>query len=204
MRISISLLALALVACGDDPGEAGDADGSSSDTSSSSTTTTGATLTGSETTSDATESSSGPADGSSDSTGATTDPPPVCDFPSTVDDVFAESKEPPIDCGSLTLNDDLPAWEAARMCARDAALDQAAYKLVWQHDDGSGLRDSAFASLLAETYAVYRFDDDAAVGTTTITVRSCTGIGAPDDCTIAVGEPCMDCLEPSEPSELCD
>jgi hypothetical protein len=110
----------------------------------------------------------------------------------------------PLDCGAVTLADDVAAWQAAYDCARDATLDQLSYKVLWQYDDNGTLRDGAFASEVGRVYAIYRFDDDAADGTTSITRSTCTGISTPQRCAVTPGDICIDCIRPSEPAELCD
>jgi hypothetical protein len=205
MRRSAFALVIALVACGDPPDEAVGASTSSdtgANTSSTGTTspTTGADATDSTGASTSVDGS----DGSSSVGASTTAAPGECDFAAAVDEALVDSPVEPIDCGFVGLDDDVAAWEAARQCARDAALDQTTYKVLWQWQDGATVRDAAIAAIIGEVFATYKFDDDAAVGTTSIIVTTCSGTGTEDPCMVAVGEICLDCLDPSEPTELCD
>jgi hypothetical protein len=205
MRRPACVLAFALVACADAPDES--VGGGTSAGAGSSTSSTGTTLpmTSADSTDAASASTSvAGSDGSSSVTASTTAGPTDCAFAPAVDEALSESSARPIDCGFVGLDDDLAAWEAARECARGAALDQTAYKVLWQWDDGGTVRDAAVAAVIGEVFATYRFDDDAAVGTSSITVTACSGTGTEDPCMIAVGEICIDCLDPGKPTELCD
>lgn len=205
MRRPAFTLAIALVGCADAPDES--ASGESSSGTGSSTSSTGhASTTGADST-EATgvgSTSAAESGGSSGAPTSTTGASGDCAFAPAVDDAIATSPVEPTDCGFVGLDDDIAAWQAARQCAREAALDQTTYKLLWQWQDGDTVRDSAVAAVIGDTFATYRFDDDAAVGTTSILVTTCTGIGTEDPCMVAVGEICIDCLDPGEPSELCD
>lgn len=207
MRLRYLAFVINVIGCGDDPDGGAETGETGTESTTSGTMTAASTMPG---TSGADTSSAGPQESSSgpgESTASaeeSTAAPGECDFESTVDMVLAESTVEPTDCGQVTPADDAAAWQAARDCARDAALDQLPYKVLWQYDDGGTLRDAAFASEVGEVYAVYRFDDDAAAATTSITFTSCTGISTPNDCMAMPGQICIECIRPGEPSELCD
>jgi hypothetical protein len=199
------LVALALVACPADPVESM---GSSTSSSGSTGTTTATTSTATTTTTTATAgdtTTSGETTTATSSADSSSSGPPVgdCDFATEIAEVI-EGANDPIDCGALTFDDEVAAWESGRMCVRDASLDQVPFVLRWQVDAGGTLQDRAFADTGQSTPLRY-FTDDAAVGTTTITQVACTGTGSPDGkCVVDVGELCLECLDPSEPVELCD
>ncbi|HET6583573.1 MAG TPA: hypothetical protein VFG69_08995, partial [Nannocystaceae bacterium] len=171
-----------------------------------STSSTGAMTTGADSTTttvgDSTSATDG--DGSSGAASSTSAAPGECAFAAAVDEALADSPVPATDCGAVGLDDDLAAWEAARQCARDAALDQTSYEVSWQWQDGAMVRDAAIAAVIGEVFATYRFDDDAAMSTSSITVTTCTGIGVENECEVGVGQMCLDCLDPGDPTELCD
>ena len=207
MRRSLLALVIALIACSDGPDESMGGAETSSGSGSSTASSTGTTLP--MTSADSTESgvastSAASSDGSSGGTPSTTGVPGECDFAAAVDEVLVDSPVEPTDCGFVGLDDDVAAWEAARECARGAALDQTAYKLLWQWQDGATIRDAAIAAVIGEAFATYRFEDDAAEGTTSIIVTTCSGLGTEDPCMVAVGVMCLDCLDASDPTELCD
>jgi len=206
MRRRCLAFVIVVVACGDDieegVGQDESSTGTGSSTSDTSTPTTMSTS-GAETTS-AGGSSSGEEPGSTSADESTTATAGDCAFAPTIDAALEKSTREPIDCGALTLDDDAALWQDARDCAREATLDQVSYKVLWQYDDAGTLRDAAIASEIGEVYAIYRFDDDAAVVTTSITRATCTGIGTPERCTVAPGEICIECIRPGEPAELCD
>jgi hypothetical protein len=209
MRTHSLVFVIAVMGCADDTEQAvGQEDGSSGTGSSTTATPTTETTmptttpsTGAETTEAGGSSSSGQGDSADDTT---TTPPGDCAFEPAIDAALETSTREPIDCGAVTLDDDVALWQDARDCARDSTLDQVSYKVLWQYDDAGTLRDAAFASEVGEVYAIYRFDDDAAEGTTSITRITCTGISTPNDCAVMPGEICIFCIEPSEPAELCD
>lgn len=206
MRRSAFALLLALLACADAPDESASDDTSSGTGSSTSSTGTTLPMTGADSTDATGVGSTGVADssGSSGAPASTTGVPGECDFAAAVDDAIAKSPVDPTDCGFVGLDDDIAAWQAARECVRGAALDRTTYKLLWQWQDGDTVRDGAIAAVIGDVFATYRFDDDAAVGTTSIIVTTCSGIGTEDPCMVAVGEICIDCLDPGKPTELCD
>jgi hypothetical protein len=154
------------------------------------------------------EPSTGPAESSGTETTApaesssTTAEPGTCDFAMAVSNSIADARNP-TDCGQLTLDDPLMAWEDARMCTRDAQLHQNAFSFTWQVDKSGITMDRGFASQGLSMPLMY-FEDDAAVGTTSITQVTCTGTGNPMGCTVAVGEPCLECLMPSISIDLCE
>jgi hypothetical protein len=208
MRLSYLACVIIVIGCGDEGVGAPGTDGTGTESTTSTTMTASATMPGSS----GADTSGGSTDGSSSSSpGETTEAadestaaPGECDFEASVDMVIQESTVEPIDCGQVTPSDDGMAWLAAHDCARDATLDQLPYKVLWQYDDAGTLRDAAFASEVGEVYAIYRFDDDAAEGTTSITFSACNGISTPNDCAPMAGQICIVCLEPGKPAELCD
>lgn len=206
MRSTILLVVLA-AACAGEPVEGADATSSSETTGTSSTTAPMTTSTTSMTTSATAETTETGETSTSDPTTAdesssTEAPPSACDFETEVDATIEDAKDV-IDCGQLTLADPLAAWDEGRTCARDAALDQSAFELSWQTDAGGTLHDLAITSMGMGT-PILHLVDDAAVGTSSISLFMCTGTYTPPDCQIAVGDPCLACLEPSKPAELCD
>lgn len=207
MRLRYLAFVIGVIACGSDPEGGGDTEDTGTESTTSTTMTASSTMPG---TSGADTSSAGPP-GSSSGPGDTTASVDTsttaageCSFAATVEMLIEDSAVDPVDCGQVTLADDDAAWQAARDCAREATLDQLPYRVLWQHDDGGTLRDGAFASEVGETYAIYRVDDDAAEGTTSITFTSCTGISTPNDCMPTAGQICIECLRPGEPTELCE
>ena len=217
MRLRFLAFAIVVMGCGDDSGaDSGQDDGSTGTGSSTSITVTSTPMTmtttmstsGAETTDDP-SSSSTPDESSDETDGSTLDdsttaPPGDCAFAPAVDEALEGSTREPIDCGAVTLDDDVAAWQAAHDCAREATLDQLSYKVLWQYDGGGTLRDGAFASEVGEVYAIYRFDDDAAAGTTSITRTTCTGISTLQRCVVTPGDICIDCIRPGDAAELCD
>jgi hypothetical protein len=199
------LFVLGLAACPADPVESM---GSSSSSSSSTTTSSTTTATTTTATTSTTETTTSTTDMTTETSGAdsSSSGPPAgdCDFATEVAQMI-EGANDPIDCGSLTFDDDVAAWEAGRMCVRDASLDQAPFVLLWQVDAGGTLQDRAFVDPGMSAPLSY-YTDDAAVGTTSITQVACTGTGEPPGkpCDVAVGELCLECLDPGKPSELCD
>lgn len=200
------LVVLGLAACPADPvesmgsGTSSESTGTNASTSASTTTATTSSTTTTTATSSSSDSTSESGDVDSSSSGA---PVGDCDFATEVAQSIDGANEP-IDCGALTDDDDVAAWEAGRKCVRDAALDQAAFVLRWQVTSGDTLQDRAFSDAGMSTPISY-FTDDAAVGTTSITRVACTGTGTPEEkCVVAVGELCLACLDPSDSTELCD
>jgi hypothetical protein len=201
------VLVIVVMACASGPDEADGVDETTTSTGASSSTSDGTTpggtsSSGADTSGD--PGSSGGSEASSGTDAASTGAPGDCAFAPTVAATLEDSPIEPTDCGAVTLADDVRAWQQARDCARDATLDQVPYMVLWQYDDGGTLRDAAFASVIGDVYAIYRFDDDVADGTTSITRTTCTGISTPAACPVMPGRICIECIEPSRPVELCE
>lgn len=115
------------------------------------------------------------------------------------------SKDAPVDdCGTLTLDDPLAAWQAAHDCALDHATMGNGFRLV---ADGQGI-DSvvkvAYLGVQGFAYAVSRFSaDSGGIDPGSLFEQPGDGLEAVDACVVAVGELCLGVTAPGETVQLC-
>jgi len=126
-----------------------------------------------------------------------------CDFEQIVGDAADGSKMPPIDCGFVTLADDLEAWRTAHQCASEALAAQTAVKVLWEEQGIDSILYGAFVGFVGETYGISEYGYDS-WGEVILWTHSCTGVVTLDDCAVAVGEMCLTCTGPGAQSTLCE
>lgn len=171
--------------------------GSGASTGSSTGADTGMTSTtrtseasGSATSSPTTGSSGVDSSGSSD-TGPGPGVEPPCGFDTTLC-MLAEGKTDPTDCGTVTLDDDDAAWDAAANCAATAAASQEAFKVAFQLPSKDSLVFDGYYGTVGIVYGVGRLYTDT-LGDPMLGGYACTDITLDGACTPAVGESCLTC-----------
>jgi hypothetical protein len=213
---------IALLGCGPSAGDDDDGGGDAGGTTGTSGASASAGSATTVPTSAGTGSSSGPTtattgvDGSDDGplddgpvdTGPLDDGPGLdvgggdCDFETIVCDAADASKVPPIDCGFVTLDDDVAAWQAAHTCATEAFAAQSAVKVIWQRQGIDSLVYAALVGFVGESYGIARYDYDS-FGEPMAQVHRCGAVVTLDDCAVGVGEMCLVCTDPGDVEPLC-
>lgn len=125
-----------------------------------------------------------------------------CDFETIVGDAADASKVPPVDCGFVTLADDVAAWQAAHTCATEAFAAQGAVKVLWQPPGIDSTLYAALVGLVGESYGITFFTYDS-IGDPLMRAQTCGDVVTPDDCAVGVGEMCLVCSDPGDFEPLC-
>jgi hypothetical protein len=126
-----------------------------------------------------------------------------CDFETIVCDAAEGSKMPPVDCGFVTLADDVQAWRTAHQCASEAFASQSAVKVLWEMQGIDSTLYGALVGFVGEVYAVSEYGYDS-FGGPILWTRSCDGVVTLDDCAVGVGEMCLTCSGPGDQAPLCE
>jgi hypothetical protein len=213
-------VALMVLGCGpsaggddDGGGDAGGTTGTSGASASAGSATTVPTSAGTDASSSATTATTGVDDGSDDVVDDGSDDVlddggkldiggATCDFETIVCDAAAGSKVPPIDCGFVTLADDIAAWQAAYTCATEAFAAEGAVKVIWQRQGIDSTVYSALVGFVGESYAITEYSYDS-FGDPLASSRNCGGVVTPDDCAVGVGEMCLQCTDNGDVTPLC-
>ena len=207
-RICLGLIAL-VVGCGSGDGSvvstgsgSGSAGSDGEETSASTSPTT--TNDSSSSASSAGESATNSADDGPLSEGA--DDGPMldvgsCDFETTVCEIADGGKRPPMDCGFVTLADDVFAWQAAHDCAWSALQTQSAFKVMWQPMALDSLGYSAFVGVVDESYAITYVGYDDYQGD--VQLYSWPAYEVEVDCAVAVGQMCLNAIDGGDTSVIC-
>ena len=128
-------------------------------------------------------------------------PPPACP---SLDEVLAEwtalGKEPATDCGFATLGDDVEEWLTVQSCIGEHLTTNATFFARWQTDD----EDPYELAVAGRAGAVYETAWWELTGFGTLTQYTCDGAGVLDACLVVVGDMCVRCGRPSQPTILCD
>lgn len=143
-------------------------------------------------------------DDSSLSEGADDGPTPdvgSCDFESTVDEIADGGKLPPMDCGFVTLADDLLAWQTAHDCAWAALQSESAFKVLWQPMAADSLTYWALVGLIGDDYAITFVGYDDYQGD--VSLYSWPAYEIEVDCAAAVGQMCLHPLDGGDTTVIC-
>jgi hypothetical protein len=195
---SLCSLSLVLTACPGDDAPTGDdaTQGSTADDTgpppATSTTepTTSVTSTGPD---QDTGSSSGTATGTDSGSSAGSETGPAsCDF-ETILCEHAAGKTEPVDCGTVTLDDDAAAWQAASLCAVENANMQAAFKVAFELPSIDSIVYDGYFGSVGFAYALGRVYSDT-LGDPVLGVQSCIDVVAMADCLADVGDHCLECV----------
>lgn len=127
--------------------------------------------------------------------------PDVCD---SIDVALAlwleESINPPMDCGTAGEMDDAAAWQAVHDCVA-ALAGGGALQASWStpslapapYEFGAGARFTGmFETVWYEVSGVF-----------TLTEYSCSGLAVTPDCTVDVGQMCLECVDQVEVAVVC-
>ena len=125
-----------------------------------------------------------------------------CDFETIVCDDAEGSKVPPVDCGFVTLADDLEAWRTAHQCASEALADETAVKVLWEEQGTDSILYGALVGFVGESYAISEYGYDS-WGEPLVWSRVCENGVSSDDCTVAVGEMCLGCAGVGLSTSVC-
>ena len=113
-----------------------------------------------------------------------------------------------IDCGVVTPDDAVEAWQAAHDCALAAAGGQMAFKLIVGLQGIDSDVGEAYVGVTARSYALSKFffDSDPCGGGgcgPVVSVANCTGLTATMECTVEVGNVCLSCDGAGEATQVC-
>lgn len=136
--------------------------------------------------------------GDSTTTGPGVEPP--CGFLPTLE-MLATGKTDPIDCGTLTLDDDAAAWQAASDCAATAAAAQEGFLVAFQRPSDDSLIFEGFYGSVGFAYALGRLYTDT-FGDPMFESQACTDVTTLDGCMVDVGVHCLTCAGAGEPMAL--
>lgn len=145
---------------------------------------------------DADTSDSGDGDTSDDDTG-----PGDCDPWQLICD-HTGGMQAAMDCGIVTPNDDVAAWQAAHQCAIDAVAATSAFKVMGQSYGIDSLLSDAYGAIEGIVYGPVWLSHDSLGPYAEI--RNCMAIFAEPNCSVEVGNLCLGCIEPSEETLLCE
>ena len=125
-----------------------------------------------------------------------------CDIQSVVN-AAAVGKEEPFDCGFVTLADMVDVWEAAHDCALEHYEGQSAFTLVAQLMGIDSNIHIGYAGSVGEEYIASQFFSDDYGGAVTIWVTTPCNLAPVAACAVAVGELCLECVDPPPSEEVC-
>lgn len=117
---------------------------------------------------------------------------PPCGFQTTLEG-FAMGKTEPTDCGTVTLDDDVAAWQAASECAAAAAAAQEGFLVAFQLPSDDSLVFEGFYGTVGFTYSLGRLYTDT-FGDPMLASQSCDDVTTLDGCTLEVGTHCLTCV----------
>lgn len=163
-------------------------------------TTGGNTLEPADTASSSSVTDASTSSGSStdDDTGAVVEPP--CGFADTLQ-MLATGKTDPTDCGTVTLDDDATAWEAASECAATAAAGQEAFFVAFQLPSDDSLVFDGYYGTVGIVYGLGQLYTDT-FGDPMLGNNSCGDVTTLDGCEIDVGRHCLACVDPGDVAPL--
>jgi hypothetical protein len=97
------------------------------------------------------------------------------------------------------LSHDDARWQAAHDCAVDALDAGGSVELVWQPQAIDSTYHNAFVAADEITW----FSHDDYQGEITFSSQTCSDVGVVADCTVAVGEMCLQCIGRGDPTQIC-
>jgi hypothetical protein len=146
--------------------------------------------------------SSGSGDAESSDTSAA-----VCEIVESACELADQSKTPPIDCGDITTDDPIDAWQAAHDCALAAATTDDAFKVIVDMQGIDSFPRRAFVGMEGRAYQLMQLDQDfggIVPGPTPVNYRYCDEVVATPGCTPAVGDICLTCMGNLDGDVLCE
>lgn len=146
----------------------------------------------------ATSTGSSGSSSTGDDTGPGVEPP--CGFGPTLE-MLAMGKTEPTDCGTVTLDDDVAAWQAASDCAAMAAGLQQAFYVAFQLPSDDSLIFDGYYGTVGIVYGLGNLYTDT-FGDPMLQSRSCVDVTTLDGCMLDVGVHCLECVEAGEVTPL--
>ena len=131
----------------------------------------------------------------------------VCEIVESACELADQSKTPPIDCGDITTDDPLDAWQAAHDCAAQAATTMEAFKLIVDMQGIDSFPRRAFVGQVGFAYQMTQLDQDFGgfdPGPYPVNYRYCDQIVATPGCTTAVGDICLTCMGLTDGDVYCE
>lgn len=145
------------------------------------------------------------ADATGSSTGSDTGPgvEPPCGFGPTLA-MLAMGKTDPLDCGTVTLDDDVTAWQAASDCAASAAVAQEGFLVAFQLPSVDSLVFAGYYGVVGLVYGTGRLYTDTLgdLGEPWFSSTTCMSIVATVGCVVDVGQHCLECVDSSPQTAL--
>jgi hypothetical protein len=116
-----------------------------------------------------------------------------------------QSKDAPVDdCGHVTLEDPIEAWQAAHDCAVDRATTGVGFTVIGQRESVDSIVEVAFIGLQGEAYATARlYSDSGGVDPDTRSEQTGTGLLATFECVVTIGELCLELVNPGDSVQIC-
>lgn len=131
--------------------------------------------------------------------------PSSCDIEDTACEVAEQSKTAAVECGVVTLDDDLATWQAAHACVLDNASTSTAFKVVFQEQGIDTLPLTAYVGGVGLVYALVELRQDLGEvpGVTTVRQASCSALTERPDCTVGPGQHCILCEDSEQEAPAC-
>jgi hypothetical protein len=180
----------------------GQATGMSGTASESDSESSGASGTATSTSGPGTASDTEATAGGTDTTGGVE----VCELEPIVTEATMNTKSlEPIDCGYLTLQDPLSAWQAGQDCAMQADSMGETFRLLWDMQGIDSQPSRGIAGLQGFVYGrVEYFEDKGGLaGGRTVSQRQCDSFLIPPDCAPEVGLICLTCDNTGDTDLIC-
>lgn len=113
------------------------------------------------------------------------------------------SSETPVECGSVTLDDSLDAWNLARQCAITNASGGTPFTAVFHRAGIETSPQEAFAAREAGGFEIVAYAAEEGPDAFTLSRRSCGALELVAECDFGVGDPCLECVDAGRAEPIC-
>ena len=134
----------------------------------------------------------------------------LCDAPfaAYLAELASASETEAMDCGALPRNATLAEWQAVHDCTLAAAAAGQTFIASWGPEEGDIVGPDVeirygYVGIQGESYELVHAHSDLTENGQDIVQQTCSALVATEDCTVAVKQPCITCVDGSMSTQVC-